>query len=212
MPLPPSRIKGLYAVTPDNADTAALLTLARQVLRGGARWLQYRNKTAGAELRLEQAGALLALCREFDARLIINDHVDLALAIGADGVHLGGDDGDITAARQRLGAGKIIGVSCYNRMDLAAAASQGAAHLVDYVAFGSFFASATKPQAAVAPLELLRQAKQQLSLPVVAIGGITPDNAGELIAAGADALAVINALFAAENVESATRQFCRLFE
>jgi len=202
-------INGLYAVTPDLADTALLLTRTRAALAGGTRLLQYRNKTAGEHLRREQASALRKLCQRRGAALIINDHVELACEIGADGAHIGVDDMSVAAARARLGRGKLIGVSCYNDLQRAlSAASQGA----DYVAFGSFFASPSKPGALRAPLSILRAAQQQVALPVVAIGGITLDNAGELVHAGADAVAVISALFTAPDIEVAARKFCRLFQ
>ena len=201
-------ICGLYAVTPDTDDTARLLAMVEAALAGGARLLQYRNKTAGAALRLTQGRALLALCREFQVPLIINDHLDLALALDADGVHLGGDDGLLPEARARLGPAKILGVSCYRSVDGALDAQRAGA---DYVAFGGFFPSAVKPGAVRAPLTLLRDAKQRLSVPVVAIGGITHDNAPQLIAAGADGLAVISALFGASDVESSSAGFLRSF-
>jgi len=201
-------IKGLYAVTPDVADTALLLAKVEPVLAAGARLLQYRNKSADAARRGEQARALRAVCRRHAATLIINDDVTLARAIDADGVHVGADDPALAIAREQLGSQKIIGVSCYDDLQRArAAATQGA----DYVAFGSFFASAVKPGAVRAPLSVLPAARA-LGVPVVAIGGITLDNAGGLIAAGADAVAVISALFAAPDPAGATRNFCRLFE
>jgi thiamine-phosphate pyrophosphorylase len=201
-------IKGLYAVTPDVADTALLLAKVEPVLAAGARLLQYRNKSADAARRGEQARALRAVCRRHAATLIINDDVTLARAIDADGVHVGADDPALAIAREQLGSQKIIGVSCYDDLQRArAAATQGA----DYVAFGSFFASAVKPGAVRAPLSVLPAARA-LGVPVVAIGGITLDNAGGLIAAGADAVAVISALFAAPDPAGATRDFCRLFQ
>ena len=201
-------IKGLYAVTPDVADTALLLAKVETVLAAGARLLQYRNKSADAARRGEQARALRAVCRRHAATLIINDDVTLARAIDADGVHVGADDPALALAREQLGSQKIIGVSCYDDLPRArAAATQGA----DYVAFGSFFASAVKPDAVRAPLSVLPAARA-FGVPVVAIGGITLDNAGGLIAAGADAVAVISALFAAPDPAGATRDFCRLFQ
>lgn len=202
------RISGLYAVTPDLADTAELLAKVEAALAGGARALQYRNKSASAALRLEQAGNLLARCRERRVPLIINDDLDLATALAADGLHLGSEDGALAAARLRLGPGKLLGASCYNRLDHALAAARDGA---DYVAFGSFFPSSVKPGAVRAPLALLREAKQRLALPVVAIGGITLDNAPQLIAAGADGVAVISALFGAPDIRAAARQFDALF-
>lgn len=201
-------ICGLYAVTPDEPDTGLLAAKVRAALAGGARLVQYRNKTAAAALRLEQARALLAVCRQHAAPLIINDHLDLAMEIDADGLHLGGGDGSVAAARAKLGPRKLIGASCYNMLQKAIAAEREGA---DYVAFGSFFASGVKPGAVHASLELLREAKRRLSVPVVAIGGITLANAPQLIAAGADSVAVISALFAAPDVRLAAQQFNILF-
>ena len=202
------KLRGLYAVTPDLADTAELLRRARPVLQGGARLLQYRNKTAEALLRRAQAAALLGLCREHGARLIVNDDLALALESGADGAHLGREDGDPAAARAALGPGKILGVSCYNEMERAREAQRIGA---DYVAFGSFFASATKPGAVRAPLGLLAQAKRELGLPVAAIGGITLENAPQLLAAGADLLAVISDIFEAPDIRARASAYARLF-
>lgn len=202
------RLRGLYAITPDEKDTAALAAKVRQALRGGAAAVQYRNKAADARLRRRQAQVLLDLCRGAGAPLIVNDDLELALAVSADGAHLGGEDGDLAHARARLGPGKLLGASCYNRLDLALAAQQAGA---DYVAFGSAFPSPTKPAAVRAPLELLREARMRLAITVVAIGGITPENAGTLIAAGAEAIAVLSALFDAPDIEAAARRFCSLF-
>lgn len=202
------RLSGLYAVTPDDDDTGRLLTRIKAALAGGAALVQYRNKRAPAALRREQAGAVLALCRRHRVPLLINDHLDLALALDADGVHLGGDDGSAATARAALGPNRLIGISCYNGMNQALAAERDGA---DYIAFGSFFASAIKPDAVRAPLDLLVEAKHRLSLPIAAIGGITLDNAPQLIAAGADMVAVISALFDAADIQDAARQFNQLF-
>jgi len=170
--------------------------------------VQYRNKTASPALRGEQARALLDICNQHDAILLINDHVDLAAEIDAHGAHIGGEDDSLELARKRLGKNRIIGVSCYKELARAQAAVEGGA---DYIAFGSFYASSVKPSAVRAPLSLLTAARG-LGLPIVAIGGITPDNAGALIAAGADAVAVISALYAAPDVTAVARDFCHLFE
>lgn len=203
------RIEGLYAITPDVVDTAVLVTLTQQVLMGGARLVQYRNKIANAALRLKQAQALAELCRKYGVSLIINDCLDLAAEVGAAGVHVGREDASVTVARRRLGPGKIIGVSCYNRLESAVEAEQQGA---DYVAFGAFFVSATKPGAVTASIDLLFQAKQKLHVPVVAIGGITPHHAMGLIRQGADAIAASNALFSAPGIQSAAENFSRLFK
>jgi thiamine-phosphate pyrophosphorylase len=201
-------LRGLYAITPDESDTVRLVRKVRKALAGGARMLQYRNKSADATLRREQSVALLALCRAARVPFIINDDLDLASALGADGVHLGRDDIPVAAARARLDKEKLLGVSCYDRLDLAVDARNVGA---DYVAFGSAFPSTTKPGAPQAPLSLYREAKAHLGLPIVAIGGITPENARVVIRAGADAVAVISGLFGAPDVERRARQFARMF-
>jgi thiamine-phosphate pyrophosphorylase len=201
-------IKGLYAITPDCADTALLLGQANAAILGGARILQYRNKTTDNALRFEQASALNALCHVRETIFIVNDDIDLAIRVNADGVHLGARDATITSARTMLGSDKIVGVSCYDDLDRAHdAAARGA----NYIVFGSFFVSPTKPGAARPSLDLLRRARQQLSLPLVAIGGIDLQSARSVIAAGADAVAVISALFAAADIKAAAHEFCSLF-
>lgn len=200
--------RGLYAITPELADTRALAGLVGQAIRGGAVAVQYRNKAAPAALRHAQAAALLELCRPAGVPLIVNDDVALAIAIDADGAHLGGEDGDLAGARRRLGSRRLLGASCYNRLDLARAAVAAGA---DYVAFGAAFASLTKPGAVHAPLELYREAHRTIRAPIVAIGGITVDNAAELRAAGVDAIAVITALFEARDVEQRARELRDLF-
>lgn len=200
-------IKGLYAITPDELNTAELLRKTRLVLQGGASVLQYRNKLATGDLHLEQARALRQLTREFDTTFIVNDDARLALQADADGVHLGGEDGSVAAAREILGRAKIIGVSCYNRAPLAIeAVGQGA----DYVAFGAFFPSGIKPDAVRAEPGLLEWARQKLDVPLVAIGGITPGNGAALVRAGADALAVISAVFDAADIQSSAQEFSTL--
>jgi thiamine-phosphate pyrophosphorylase len=201
------RISGLYAITPDELDTAELLHKVRLALLGGARVLQYRNKVANQAERLEQAKVLSELTHEFDVPLIINDDVMLAQVVDADGVHLGKSDYSISHAREVLGRGKLIGMSCYNHLALAHdAEKQGA----DYVAFGSFFSSTVKPEAVSATPALLKQAQGKIAVPLVAIGGITMLNAPQLLEAGADALAVISALFGTKDIQGAARQFANL--
>ncbi|WP_169139990.1 thiamine phosphate synthase [Aromatoleum toluolicum] len=185
-------LRGLYLITPDTADSAALLAGVRSALAGRPALLQYRSKHADGGLRREQAAAIAALCREAGVPFIVNDSLELALAVGADGVHLGRDDGDLGAARAALGPERILGVTCYNDW---ARAEEGAAAGADYVAFGAVFASPTKPAAVHAPLDLLTRARRELKLPVAAIGGITLDNAPLAITAGADLLAVISDVF-----------------
>lgn len=202
-------LHGLYAVTDSGAAPATPLAEAvAAAIRGGARLVQYRDKSGDAARRLREAQALLTVCREHEVPLIINDDVDLAVEVGADGVHLGREDAPLDEVRVRAGPRAILGMSCYDSLERALAAEQAGA---DYVAFGSFFASPSKPKAARAPLELLRTARQRLNVPCCAIGGITPDNGALLVAAGADMLAVISGLFASGDIESAARRYARLF-
>ncbi|PKO51143.1 MAG: thiamine phosphate synthase [Betaproteobacteria bacterium HGW-Betaproteobacteria-20] len=214
------QISGLYAITPDEADTDLLLAKVEAALQGGVSILQYRNKQAKHRLQVQQAQVILALCRQYNVPLIINDSVKLCLMLDADGVHLGADDGKLSDVREILGADKILGASCYNRFDLALTAQQAGA---SYVAFGACFASATKPNAPVAPLSLFEQARERLQVPAVAIGGITLENADQAIQASADAIAVVGALFNLEekvslgseanlSVQEIARQFSRFFD
>lgn len=205
---PTAPLRGLYAITPDGTPTLALMDKVRAAIRGGARVVQYRDKSGDASLRRLQASGLLALCRAAGTALIINDDVALALEIGADGVHLGENDGDIAAARRALGPDRLLGVSCYDRIELAEwALGLGADHL----AFGSVFASPTKPAARRAPLSLFTEARKLLGAPIIAIGGITVENAKEVINAGATAVAVISSLFEAPDIEQRAREFAALF-
>lgn len=203
------RIRGLYAVTPETSDSDWLYARVEAVLAGGARIIQYRNKGLDARLRRQQAGRLFDLCSARGALLIVNDYVTLACELGADGVHLGREDMPLAEARTALGHEALIGVSCYDSLARAREAqSEGA----DYVAFGSFFPSGAKPRAARAPLELLRAARPFIDLPLVAIGGITPENGRGLVEAGADALAVISALFQAPDSRLAAQALAALFQ
>jgi thiamine-phosphate pyrophosphorylase len=179
-----------------------------QSLAGGARVVQYRNKAANSALRREQGAALLAICRAARVPLIINDDLDLALALDADGLHLGRGDVPIAAARARLDKGKLLGASCYDELGLALAARDAGA---DYFAFGSAFRSTTKPRATLVPLSIYREAKVRLDSPIVAIGGITVENAHTVLEAGADAVAVIRSLFDAPDIERRAREFARIF-
>ena len=200
---------GVYAITPDSPDTQWLLTMSEAALKGGVAVMQYREKTGDVALRHEQASELLVLCRQYGVPFIVDDDLRLADLVGADGVHLGRDDGSIREARIVLGPGKMIGVSCYQDLERAREVQRLGA---DYVAFGSFFPSPTKPRASLADVSVLRTARREITLPIVAIGGITVDNAGALLDAGADAIAVISALFDAPDVEAAARQLNALFE
>lgn len=205
------KLAGLYAITPDDPLPPRLTALVSAALEGGVKWVQYRNKSASPLLRHQQAIELLRLCRAAGARLIINDDVWLAVEIGADGAHLGRDDapgGSLAAARDALGPKRILGVSCYNEL---ARAEEAAAAGADYLAFGSMFSSRTKPAAVRAPLELLGEARRRFGLPIAAIGGITLENAPQLIAAGADILAVVSDLFDAMDIKARAEAYQELF-
>jgi thiamine-phosphate pyrophosphorylase len=211
-----AKLRGLYAITPDIEDTGVLLVKVKAALEGGARVVQYRNKSFKHK-RLEHALGLSALCQKFGALFIVNDHLQLALNVDADGVHLGKTDGGadnglsgLAAARRALDKSKracLLGVSCYNDVALAAQAVNAGA---DYVAFGSVFASQTKPHAVTAPLTLFAAAKP-LGVPLVAIGGITHANAAQVVAAGADAVAVISDLFDTADIAHRAQAFTSLF-
>ncbi len=201
------RLRGLYAVTPDLADTAELVARVESVLDGGASALQYRNKAADAAQKHRQAEALARIAAARGVLFIVNDEAALCAAVDADGVHLGENDGSVAAARAIVGPERIIGVSCYNDFALAEAAVAAGA---DYVAFGSFFASSVKPGARRADVALLARAAA-LTVPVVAIGGITAANAGELERAGADALAVISAVFEAPDARAAAQSIAAAY-
>ncbi len=213
------RLHGLYAVTPDpwtesgtgqdpDAIDCRLLDQVAQAIAGGARLVQYRDKTPDTHARRRRASALTDLCRSARVPLIVNDDLELAAAVCAAGVHLGRDDGDCAGARARLGPDAIVGVSCYDRLELALAAERAGA---SYAAFGSFFLSSVKPGAVRPGAELLTRARERLHIPLVAIGGITPQNAASLIAAGADMLAVVTGLFAAADIAAAARSYAQLF-
>ncbi|UYB53193.1 thiamine phosphate synthase [Xanthomonas sp. AM6] len=199
--------RGVYLITPDEADGARLLARVAPLLDQGVTWLQYRNKRAGAAQRLAQATALQALCAQAGVPLIVNDDVALAQAVGAAGVHLGEDDGDLAAARAALGPDALIGASCYADLALARAAVAAGA---SYVAFGAFFPSLSKATTARATPALLAAAAD-LGVPRVAIGGLTPDNCGPAIAAGADLLAVISGVCSAPDPLAALRAYRACF-
>ena len=201
--------RGLYAITdalliPDERLTTAV----EQAILGGARLIQYRDKSHDAARRLTQAAALNALCQRHAVPLIVNDDVELATQVGAAGVHVGKDDPAFAIARAHLGQNAIIGVSCYDRLDLALEAARAGA---DYIAFGAFFPSPTKPTETRASIALLRKARAALSIPIVAIGGITPDNAPLLLDVGADALAVVSGVFGQPDIQAAARRYANLF-
>lgn len=203
-------LRGLYAITSDALvrDPPRLIAATAAALRGGAVLIQYRDKYNAAPRRAELAGELQRLCHASGARLIINDDAALAAAVGADGVHLGASDGSIAAARAQLGATALIGASCGNSLQRAVAARAAGA---DYLAFGRFFASTTKPDAPRAELATLVAARRALDARLCAIGGLTPDNAGPLIAAGADLIAAVDGVFGAADVEAAARRYAVLW-
>lgn len=202
--------RGLYAITDSNLLTSEQLVPAvAEAIAGGAIMVQYRDKSGDEGKRLWEAQDLVHLCRPLGVPLIINDDIELALKVGADGVHLGKDDIPLAEARELLGVESIIGVSCYNQLENASEAEAAGA---DYVAFGRFFTSGTKPQAVQADPKLLELARVVLNVPIVAIGGITADNGGQLVAAGADMLAVIDGIFGQQDIRAAAESITRLFD
>lgn len=209
MARPERPLRGLYAITPDTPDGTRLLADVEAALRGGCRILQYRDKLSDKAEQVARARALRRLTAAFDATLLINDDLALACLIGADGVHLGGEDGCLAAARAILGPERILGASCYADLANAAPALAGGA---DYIAFGAVYPSPTKPHAPRATVDLLREAKSRFAAPLCAIGGITLDNAPPLIAAGVNLLAVITDLFSAPDIAARAAQYQHLFE
>ena len=197
-------MRGLYLVTPNWNDTERLLHATEAGLRGGAVLVQYRHKEADVAQRSEQAAALLALCRRHGVPLVINDYLDLCTELDADGVHLGGSDGDLAHARQALGPDKIVGASCYGELALAVAAQQAGA---SYVAFGGFYPSPVKKYDFVTQPAVLDAARAALSVAIVVIGGMTPANSAPLVARGADLVAAITSVYGAEDPEAAARLF-----
>jgi thiamine-phosphate pyrophosphorylase len=200
--------RGLYAITPDGLPGERLIEQVDAALRGGATLVQYRDKQRDLHQQAEIARTLRALCRQHGARLIINDSLELALAVDADGLHLGGSDGDLAAARRALGPGKLLGASCYADFELARLAVAAGA---DYVAFGAVYPSPTKPHAVRAPHTLFARSRAELNVASCAIGGITAANGAALVAAGADLLAVITDLFEASDVAARANDFAQLF-
>lgn len=203
-------LHGLYAITdPQLSPGLVVIEHVRQALLGGARVIQYRDKTSPFAQQLTIARQLKALCDEHQAWFIINDSIELAKLSQAHGLHIGKDDADLVEAREALGADAIIGVSCYNDLNRAQQMQDLGA---SYVAFGRFFPSQTKPLAPQAELDTLIQAKQQLSIPIVAIGGINQTNAPGLVQAGADSLAVIQGVFAQNDIRQAAADISALFK
>ncbi len=201
-------LQGLYAITREHYDSDQQLTTeVSAALRGGVRILQYRDKSGDRPQRIRQASMLATLCADHNTALIINDDIALARSIGAQGVHLGRDDATIISAREQLGIDAIVGISCYNQPALAAEAAAAGA---SYVAFGSFNPSPTKPGAVRASLELLREWDHP-NTPACAIGGITLDNAVDLVTAGAAMVAVISDLWSDDDIEAHARAYARLW-
>jgi len=207
---PMPRLKGLYAITDERlTPNDSICAQVKECLLGGASIIQLRNKTAPDSELFDIALELKRLCREYGAFFIINDRVRLAREVGADGVHIGKDDTDYKKAREILGQKAIIGVSCYNEIERALEAFKLGA---DYVAFGSFFPSPTKPEAVKAPMDLLKKAKKELDIPICVIGGITASNVKKLIAYGADMAAVITDLWTAPDIKAKAQEFCKCFD
>ncbi|MFJ3044243.1 thiamine phosphate synthase [Herbaspirillum chlorophenolicum] len=203
-----NHLRGLYIVTPDWDDTAQLLAATELALQNGAALVQYRHKTAAPQRRREQAEALLGLCRQYKAPLVINDHVDLCLEIDADGIHVGGTDSSIAEVRKAVGPDKIVGASCYGTLELAHAAYRDGA---SYVAFGGFYPSRVKKYDFRTAPDIIAQSKREIPLPVVVIGGITLENAPPLVAQGADMVAVISSVYLVPQGERKTRQLADLY-
>jgi thiamine-phosphate pyrophosphorylase len=201
-------MRGVYLVTPDWDDTDRLLIVTEQALQAGVCLLQYRHKTANADLRFVQATALQKLCRQYKVPFIINDHIDLCLAIDADGVHVGGKDVTVKQARDLVGNQKIVGASCYGDLELAINAQASGA---SYVAFGGFYPSLVKQYPVTTQMSIITDAKQKLTLPVVVIGGMTLELATPLVNLGTDMVAAISYIYLAENPHLATQNLAQLF-
>ena len=205
---PRNRLRGLYAITDETLiPEAQFHHIIKQALQGGAGIIQYRDKSGNFEKQKKQASTLRALCNQYDALLLINDDLELAQLVNADGIHLGENDASISEARKLLGEDTIIGVSCYNQLELAIKAENEGAN---YIAFGAFFTSPTKPGARAAELDLIVEAKHRLTVPVCAIGGINLNNAKKVFDAGADMVAIIGGLFAQPQVKAVSRQISNL--
>lgn len=203
-------MKGLYIVTPDWDDTARMVEATEQALKGGAEIVQYRHKTAGPELRLEQARALQTLCRRYGKPFIINDYVDLCLELDTDGIHVGGMDAPVKKVRAAVGPNKIVGASCYGDLELARHATRDGA---SYVAFGGFYPSRVKKYPVTTPQNIVSEWKKEMpSMPVCVIGGMNVENAAPLVRLGADMVAVVSGVYFQDDPEAAAREFSSLFE
>ncbi len=203
-----SIIKGLYAITPDMADLNTLVHKTQLAIEGGAFMVQYRSKKQDHAVKMQQCAAILRLCREYGVPCIVNDDAEMCRILEADGVHLGENDDNIAEVRRILGEDAIIGSSCYDQLDRAKQAQKEGA---TYVAFGAVFPTPTKPNAPRATLELLREAKREIHIPIVAIGGITVNNAHDVIETGVDAIAVITSLFEAKTIKETAETFLKMF-
>ncbi len=201
-------IKGLYAITPDMADLNSLIQKTQSAIEGGAFMVQYRSKIHDRAVKIQQCAAILRLCREYGVPCIVNDDVEMCRILEADGVHLGENDDNIAEVRRILGEDAIIGSSCYDQLNRAKQAQEEGA---SYVAFGAVFPTPTKPNAPRATLALLREAKSEIQIPIVAIGGITVNNAHDVIEAGVDAIAVITSLFEAKTIKETAETFLKMF-
>jgi len=202
-------IKGLYAITPDSADLNTLIQKTKSAIEGGAFMVQYRSKIQDRDVKMQQCAAILRLCREYEIPCIVNDDVDMCRILEADGVHLGEKDDNIAEVRHILGEDAIIGSSCYDQLDRAKSAQKEGA---SYVAFGAMFATSTKPNAPRASLALLKEAKREIQIPIVAIGGITVNNAHDVIKTGIDAIAVITSLYEAKSIKETAETFAKMFQ
>jgi len=202
-------IKGLYAITPDSADLNTLIQKTKSAIEGGAFMVQYRSKIQDRDVKMQQCAAILRLCREYEIPCIVNDDVDMCRILEADGVHLGEKDDNIAEVRHILGEDAIIGSSCYDQLDRAKSAQKEGA---SYVAFGAMFPTSTKPNAPRASLALLKEAKREIQIPIVAIGGITVNNAHDVIKTGIDAIAVITSLYEAKSIKETAETFAKMFQ
>ena len=202
-------IKGLYAITPDSADLNTLIQKTKSAIEGGAFMVQYRSKIQDRDVKMQQCAAILRLCREYEIPCIVNDDVDMCRILEADGVHLGEKDDNIAEVRHILGEDAIIGSSCYDQLDRAKSAQKEGA---SYVAFGAMFPTSTKPNAPRATLALLKEAKREIQIPIVAIGGITVNNAHDVIKTGIDAIAVINSLYEAKSIKETAETLSKMFQ
>ncbi len=201
-------IKGLYVITPDMTDLNTLIHKTKLAIEGGAFMVQYRSKMQDRVVKMQQCAAILRLCREYDVPCIINDDVEMSRILEADGVHLGVNDDNIAEVRRILGEDAIIGSSCYDQLERAKQAQKEGA---SYVAFGAMFPTPTKPNAPRASFELLSEAKREIHIPIVAIGGITVNNAHDVIETGIDAIAVITSLYEAKSIKETAETFLKMF-